>query len=72
MSQKSVEMVVGRLATSGALRRRFEFDRAALLDAFAAQGLAFSPVERSALLELDCSAFERFARRLDQRIQTGE
>lgn len=69
MSQKSVETVVGRLATDEALRRRFDADRAIVLDELVAQGLQLSPVERRALLGLDCGACERFAERLDPRIQ---
>ena len=69
MSQRSVETVVGRLATDETLRRRFQADRAAVLDELVAQGLQLSPVERRVLLELDCGACERFAERLDPRIQ---
>jgi hypothetical protein len=69
MSQRSVETVLGRLATDETLRRRFHTDRAAVLDELVAQGVLLSDVERRALLELDCGACERFAERLDPRIR---
>ena len=69
MSQRGVETVVGRFATDETLRRRFHANRAAVLDELVAQGVELTPVERRALLELDCGACERFAERLDPRIQ---
>lgn len=69
MSQRSVEAVIGRLATDEAFRRRFHADRAAALDALAAEGLELTATERRALLDLDVTACERFADRLDPRIQ---
>jgi hypothetical protein len=69
MSQRGVETVLGRFATDETLRRRFQADRAAVLDELVAQGVELTPVERRALLELDCGACERFAERLDPRIQ---
>ena len=69
MSQKNVETVLGRLSTDETLRRRFQADRVGVLDELAAQGVELTPVERRALLELDCGACERFAERLDPRIQ---
>jgi hypothetical protein len=69
MSQKCVESVIGRLATDEAFRSRFQADRAAALDALAAEGLDLTEVERRALLDLDCRACERFADELDPRIQ---
>ncbi len=69
MSQRCVEAFVGRLATDEAFRRRFHEDRVALLDELAAQGAELTPVERQALLDLDVSACDLFAERLDPRIQ---
>jgi hypothetical protein len=69
MSQRGVETVVGRLATDETLRRRFQADRAAVLDELVAQGVEITPVERRVLLELDFGACERFAKQLDPRIQ---
>lgn len=69
MSQRGVETLLGRLTTDEVLRRRFQADRAAVLDELVAQGLELSTVERRVILELDCGACERFAERLDPRIQ---
>ncbi len=69
MSQSSVEILVGRLATDEALRRRFKENRAAVLDEFVASGERLTPVERDALLAIDFSACERFADLVDPRIQ---
>jgi hypothetical protein len=69
MSQRSVEAVIGRLATDEAFRIRFQADRAAVLDELTRDGVTLTPVERQALLDLDFSACERFAALLDPRIQ---
>jgi len=69
MSQRSVEMVIGRLATDEDFRRRFESQRAALLEELVAAGLQLTPVEQRAILDLDFSACKRFARCLDPRLQ---
>jgi hypothetical protein len=69
MSQKSVEIVIGRLATDEEFRDRFEVSRDAALDEVIAAGLPLTPVERRALLEIDVGACERFATCLDARLQ---
>jgi hypothetical protein len=69
MSQKSVEIVIGRLATDEEFRDRFEVSRDAALDEVIAAGLPLTPVERRALLEIDVAACERFATCLDARLQ---
>lgn len=69
MSQKSVEVVIGRLATDEEFRCRFEASREAVLDELIAAGLPLTPVERGALLDLDVPACKRFATRVDPRLQ---
>ena len=69
MSQRSVEQMVGRLATDEGFRRRFQEDRVAALAELLAAGLEFTPVEQRAILSLDGAACEQFAGRLDPRIQ---
>jgi hypothetical protein len=69
MSQRSVELAIGRLATDEAFRRRFRVSREAALDELIASGLPLTPVEHRALLEVDVAACQRFARRLDPRLQ---
>lgn len=69
MSHRAVEIVLGRLATDEALRKRFEAGAAQALEEFQAQGLELSAVERAALESLDASALAEFARSLDARLQ---
>jgi len=69
MSQKSVELVIGRLATDEEFRQRFETSRHATIEELVAGGLPLTPVERRALLELNVTACKRFAMCLDPRIQ---
>lgn len=64
-----METLIGRLATDEALRLAFHRDRTAVLDAMAAEGAQFTPVERQAILDLDLGACDRFAEKLDPRIQ---
>lgn len=69
MSQRSVEQVIGKLATDEGFRRRFEVNREVALTEVMANGLQLTPVERRALLDLNVNACERFAGCLDPRIQ---
>ena len=69
MSQRSVEQVIGRLATDEDFRRRFEAEREAVLQEMIASGAELTPVEVQALRDLDFSACRRFARCLDPRLQ---
>jgi hypothetical protein len=71
MSQRNVELVIGKLATDEALRRAFLADPGAAL----AQQVAewdLNPCERQALAALDPEALERFAAALDPRIQKSD
>jgi Ribosomally synthesized peptide prototyped by Frankia Franean1_4349. len=69
MSQRSVEQVIGRLATDEGFRQRFQMDREAALVETIANGLQLTPIEQRAILDLDVTACERFAGCLDPRIQ---
>lgn len=69
MSQRSVEQVIGRLATDEDFRLQFEKSREEALSAAISGGLQLTPVEQRALLDLDVNAAERFAGCLDPRIQ---
>jgi len=69
VSQRSVEQVIGRLATDEDFRRRFEEDREAVVAELIAAGLQLTPVEQRALFDLDFAACKRFAGCLDPRIQ---
>jgi len=69
MSQRSVEQVIGRLATDEDFRRRFEAERDAVLRELIDSGLPLTPVETRALLDLDFTACRQFARCIDARLQ---
>lgn len=70
MTQKSVEIVIGKLASDEELRRRFRQDRSATLRALAQeQGLELTMVEVASLEGADADAFERLAEALDPRVQ---
>lgn len=69
MSQKSVEFVLGRLATDAETRRRFRLAPVATLQELVALGLELTPIEMDALRGLDPAALQQFARALDQRLQ---
>jgi hypothetical protein len=69
MSQRTVEAVIGRLVTDEGLRSRFRKNPADVVDEIVASGIALTPVEREALVELDSDACEQFADRVDPRLQ---
>ncbi|HEV3456533.1 MAG TPA: Os1348 family NHLP clan protein [Thermoanaerobaculia bacterium] len=69
MSQRNVELVIGRLATDEDFRRRFAGDPEAALALAAGCGVELTAVERQALLDLEMDACERFAARVDPRLQ---
>jgi hypothetical protein len=69
MSHRSVETIIGRLATDEGFRRRFLEDPPAALDALREQGCELSRVERGALAALDQDALTAFADTLDRRLQ---
>jgi hypothetical protein len=69
MSQRNVEMVIGRLATDEEFRRRFETEGESILRDLVASGVELTQVETKALLDLNFSACRRFARCLDPRLQ---
>jgi hypothetical protein len=69
MSHRGVEIVLGRLATDEAVRRRFrEAPERALLE-LVGQGVELSPVELQALRSLDPAVIQGFAHALDPRLQ---
>jgi hypothetical protein len=69
MSQRNVEMVIGKLATDEGFRRRFATSPEVVLAEAAGAGLELTPVEQRALADLEMAACERFAACLDPRIQ---
>lgn len=69
MSQKSVEILLGKLVTDEEMRRSFRRDAAAVLAAFRQAGWDLSTVEAEAIHSLDPAALERLADALDPRLQ---
>ena len=69
MSQKSVEIVVGRLATDEALRARFLRDPASTLRALRETGLELNPGETEALLQMTPEFLRTLATWVHPRLQ---
>lgn len=69
MSQKTVERILGKLATDEEVRQSFRVAPGPALAAMAGEVDALTPVEREALCALDAELLDRFADALDPRIQ---
>jgi hypothetical protein len=69
MSQESVEVVIGRLATDEEARRQMRRSPARWLEQLRAAGLELTAIETEALAALDAAACERFAEAIDPRLQ---
>jgi hypothetical protein len=69
MTQKSVEIVIGRLATDEALRAAFIRDPRRTLRQLDEAGLELSPVEIDALLSTPVDLFDALANLVHPRLQ---
>ncbi|HKH44232.1 MAG TPA: Os1348 family NHLP clan protein [Thermoanaerobaculia bacterium] len=69
MSQRNVEIVIGRLATDEEMRGRFLEDPRAAIASLREDGLELSAIETEALTVLPASALEALAEALDPRLQ---
>jgi hypothetical protein len=70
MSQKGVEMVVGRLATDEAFRRHFIEASAEVLDRMVSAGeVQLTRAERAALVSTSPDVWDRIADAIDPRLQ---
>jgi hypothetical protein len=69
MSHKSVEAVIGKLATDEGFRRQFLGNALAALDELQQRGIELTPVEIQALAALDPEAVNAFAGNIDGRLQ---
>lgn len=69
MAQRSVELVVGRLATDERLRLAFQRDPGGTLERMASPEVVLTRTEREALAATPTSAWEAFATSLDTRLQ---
>jgi hypothetical protein len=69
MSQKSVEIVIGKLATDEALRSRFLANPMAALDELGERGLDLNPAETEALLAIPKGVWIVMPRWIHPRLQ---
>ena len=69
MSQRHVELFLGRLSTDRELRRAFIASPAATLEGWKNEWHELGAVEADALLALDVEALVRFAESLDARLR---
>jgi hypothetical protein len=69
MSQKTVEHIIGRLATDEEIRLRFRTNPAATITAAASEPEALTSVERQALSTIDPDVLDRLADAIDPRLQ---
>jgi hypothetical protein len=69
VSQKSVEIVIGRLATDETLRARFFADPAGTLRSLRECGLDLNPAEIEALLEMSAESWAVMASGVHPRLQ---
>jgi len=69
MSQKNVEIIVGKLATDEDFRRQFGSDPSRTVRELIERGTELTPSEVAALLSTDTRVFDRVAEALDPRLQ---
>lgn len=69
MSQKNVEIIVGKLATDEDFRRQFRSDPDRTVRELVDRGIELTPSELAALVSTDARAFDRIAEALDPRLQ---
>lgn len=69
MSQKTVERIIGKLATDEGARQRFRAAPREALAELTGECNPLTPVELEALSSLEPSRLERFADTLDPRLQ---
>jgi hypothetical protein len=69
MSQRSVELVIGRLLTDEELRLRFHQDPIGTLADFTERGFELTRGEIDALLQTDAQVWGQTAERINPRLQ---
>ena len=69
MSQRSIEMVVGRLVTDEEFRQTFMTDPVHALTELLEQGTHLTRAEITALVATDSELWDRVAEQVDQRLQ---
>lgn len=69
MSQRNVEIVIGRLVTDEAFRAMFIEDPASTLTQFTEWGYELTPLEIAALKAIEPGLWTRTAEQIDPRLQ---
>jgi hypothetical protein len=69
MSQRTVQLVIGRIVTDEAFRSRFIQQPAPTLAELCDQGFELTALEIEALARTDSRAWTLMAKRIDQRLQ---
>jgi len=69
VTQKSVEILIGKLASDEDLRARFRRDRRAAIRSLEREGLELTTLEIASLSAAEADAFDRLADALDPRLQ---
>jgi hypothetical protein len=69
MSQKNVELIIGKLATDEEFRRLFQADPGKAVQELHDHGVELTRSEVAALVATDASVFDRVAESLDPRLQ---
>jgi hypothetical protein len=69
MSQRNVELIIGKLATDEEFRRLFQDDRDGTIRQEVERGSELTKSEIAALVSMDAGVFDRVAEALDPRIQ---
>jgi len=72
VTQRSIELVIGRLTTDEEFRRRFSEDPHEVLAELLAWGTHLTPVEMAALVATDLTLWDRIAERIDPRLQKAD
>ena len=69
MSQRAVELMLGKLLTDDEFRRQFFQCPAMAFELLSLTGLTLTPVERDAISMLDPKSCAQFVRQLDPRLR---
>lgn len=69
MTQRNIEILIGRLVTDEAFRSAFRTDPDATLSGFMEAGYELTPVEVTALRATPADLWEQVAARIDERLQ---
>lgn len=69
MAQRSVEIIIGRLATDEAFRSAFRGDATTTVTGFAESGYELTPVEITALRATPVDVWDHIAAHIDPRLQ---